>query len=95
VPELDGRAQAEAEDVLTKRGLTPESRPQLASGVEPGRVVPHSQSPVRGLLVRRGTSVSLESRHHPADRLAVDRLVSERPVRYRPPPSSNPGKVQL
>jgi hypothetical protein len=58
VPELDGRAQAEAEDVLTKRGLTPETRPQLAAGVELGRVVPHSQSPVRGLLVRRGTTVS-------------------------------------
>ena len=58
VPELDGRAQAEAEDTLTKRGLVPQSRPQLAAGVEPGRVVPHSQSPVRGLPVRRGTTVS-------------------------------------
>jgi hypothetical protein len=58
VPELDGRAQAEAEDMLVKRGLVPDSRPQLAAGVESGRVVPHSQSPVRALLVHRGTTVS-------------------------------------
>ncbi|HEY6769183.1 MAG TPA: hypothetical protein VI386_30940 [Candidatus Sulfotelmatobacter sp.] len=58
VPELGGYAQAEAEDILAKRHLTAESRPQWANDLAPGRVVPHSQSPVRGLLVRPGTTVS-------------------------------------
>src|SRR5260370_9512410 len=46
VPELDGRAQAEAEDMLAKRGLVPESRPHLPTDVEAGRVLSHSPIPV-------------------------------------------------
>jgi hypothetical protein len=58
VPSLDGLSQAEAEDLLTKQGLVPQGRPQYATGVEPGRVVPHSQSPGYGLPVRPGTVVT-------------------------------------
>jgi hypothetical protein len=58
VPSLDDLSQAEAEDLLVKRRLIPEARPQYAAGVDAGRVIPHSQSPVAGLPVRPETPVS-------------------------------------
>jgi hypothetical protein len=58
VPDLAGLAQAEAENALVKSGLTPEARPQMAIGVEAGRVVPNSQNPEPGLPVRTGSAVS-------------------------------------
>jgi hypothetical protein len=58
VPSLDGLSRAEAEDLLVKNGLIPQGRPQYATEVEAGRVIPHSQSPSYGLTVRPGTTVS-------------------------------------
>ncbi|MGO8733495.1 MAG: hypothetical protein ACLQVM_11970 [Terriglobia bacterium] len=58
VPALDNHAQAEAEDLLAKRHLIPEIRPQQAAGVEAGRVVPYSQNPAHGLRVHTGSVVS-------------------------------------
>jgi hypothetical protein len=58
VPRLDNLPQAEAEDLLIKRGLVPEARPQQTAEVEAGRVVPDSQAPNSGLRVRSGTVVT-------------------------------------
>lgn len=58
VPSLGGISQAEAENLLTSKGLVPAGRPQYGSGTNAGRVVPHSQSPGSGLRVRPGTMVS-------------------------------------
>jgi hypothetical protein len=58
VPSLDGFSQAQAEDLLTKTRLVPEARPQYAAGVDAGHVIPQSQNPSPGLLVRSGTVVS-------------------------------------
>jgi len=48
VPRLDGLSRAEAEDLLSKSGLTPDPKPQHAGGVEAGRIVPNSQKPKPG-----------------------------------------------
>jgi len=58
IPRLDGLSRAEAEVLLTKAGLTADPRPQYASGVEAGRVVPDSQNPKPGLKVRPKEVVS-------------------------------------
>lgn len=58
VPSLDNLAQATAEELLIRRGLAPDPKPRQAPGVEAGRVVPQSQSPVSGLAVHRNTVVS-------------------------------------
>lgn len=58
VPSLDGLSKAQAEDLLAKNNLRSEAMPQYANGVEPGRVIPDSQNPQAGLLVRPGSLVS-------------------------------------
>ena len=58
IPSIDGKSRAEAEDLLTKMKLIPKAIPQTVVGVESGRVVPKSQSPNAGLLVRPDTVVS-------------------------------------
>src|SRR5256885_95636 len=51
VPTVDNLSQAEAEDLLVKRGLVPDGRPQYSASVPAGRVIPHSQSPSYGIAV--------------------------------------------
>jgi len=58
VPALDRLARAEAEELLLRTKLVPDARPQVAAGVEEGRVIPQSQRPNAGLRVRPGTMVT-------------------------------------
>lgn len=58
VPALDNLSQIEAEDLLAKKGFSPSPRPQYASGVQAGRVIPRSQAPAAGLAVAGGTVVT-------------------------------------
>jgi hypothetical protein len=57
VPNLENLSRAEAEQLLTKKGLIPEVSPQHVPSVEPGRVVPGSQDPPPGIKVRKDTVV--------------------------------------
>jgi hypothetical protein len=57
VPDLSGLSRAEAEEVLSKRGLGAEPRPQYSDVVEAERVIPRSQEPAPGIKVRRGAVV--------------------------------------
>ena len=66
VPSLANLSQAEAEQLLGKRGLVPQGRPQYVVGVEAGRVIPHSQSPGVGLSVQPGTVVTFAVSAHGA-----------------------------
>jgi len=59
IPPLDNLSRAEAEDGLTRRGLTPDVMSQYSGAVEAGRVVPGSQNPPPGQKVRRGRSSPL------------------------------------
>jgi hypothetical protein len=67
VPRLDGLSRAEAENLLANDSLTPDPKPQHASGVQAGRVVPNSQNPKPGLRVRRGEVVSFGVAEPPAE----------------------------
>ena len=58
VPTLSGLSQAQAEDLLRSIHLVPDPRPQYASGVSIGYVVPQSQDLQPGTYVRRGTVLS-------------------------------------
>jgi hypothetical protein len=58
VPVLDGRSQAQAEELLLRRRLAPNARPQYAPGVAKDTVIPKSQDPAAGLAVRSGTVVT-------------------------------------
>lgn len=57
VPDLKGLSRDQAELLLSQKSLVPEVRPQYSSEVERGRVIPHSQDPLPGIKVRKGTVV--------------------------------------
>ena len=57
VPDLSDLARAEAEVALEKKGLIPEGTPQYHMETEAGRVISHSQDPLPGIKVRRGSVV--------------------------------------
>ena len=58
VPSLDRLSEAECQALLLRQHLVPNGHQQYTSGVETGRVIPHSQSPAAGLTVRRSTTVT-------------------------------------
>lgn len=58
VPSLDGESQAQAEELLLRRRLVPNARPQYAAGVAKDTVIPKSQDPAAGLAVKAGTVVT-------------------------------------
>lgn len=58
VPQLAEQSQAEAEDLVAKLRLRSEVRPQYSTSTEQGRVIPSSQDPSPGVMVRPGTLVA-------------------------------------
>jgi hypothetical protein len=58
VPSLNELSQADTENILTRLNLVPEARPQYGVNVDAGKVIPFSQNPKEGLLVKKGTVVS-------------------------------------
>ncbi|MCP4524303.1 MAG: PASTA domain-containing protein [Aestuariibacter sp.] len=57
VPDLALLSRAEAEEILARRGLLPDPKPQHHEKTSAGRVIPKSQNPEAGLKVRKGTRV--------------------------------------
>ncbi len=58
VPNLSGHSQAEAEIELMSLGLIPDARHEHSTNTFKGYVIPLSQDPLAGSLVRDGTKVS-------------------------------------
>jgi hypothetical protein len=58
VPNLGGHSQAEADNELMGLGLIPDARYEHSTNTVKGYVIPLSQNPVAGTLVREGTKVS-------------------------------------
>lgn len=58
VPDLGNMSFAEAEQSLSNKGIIPQSRPQLDSHTKKGYVIPQSQTPLPGTMVRKGTVIS-------------------------------------
>lgn len=58
VPDLTAKARAEAEALVTDRGLRPQPTTRFDRVVGPGQVIPGSQTPAPGVRVWRGSQVA-------------------------------------
>jgi len=76
VPDLSRLSHHEAEDLLVKKGLVSDVTPQHHEGTEPGRVISHSQDPLPGIKVRRGTVVKFAvAVSTPSSKPSIERTV--------------------